>query len=90
MTNARLVFAAQPLTTGARILQSQHRLEGDEMKPMNERLLRVAQCGFVTLNDPHVIADAQQRIDSLTDLLRQHDCNVDGLRSVGECVDNTG
>lgn len=31
--------------------------------------------------------ELRTRIDALSALLRQHDCSVDGLRSVGECVD---
>ena len=34
------------------------------------------------------VRELTAKIAVLRDLLRHHRCNVDGLRTVGECVDN--
>jgi len=51
-----------------------------------DRALRVAMTGIVPVDDPHIIADMQARIDALGALLEQHRCQVDSHMSVGECV----
>lgn len=54
---------------------------------LSARAMRVAWSGVVPDDDQHVIADMQQRMDALGEALRAHRCIVDGLMTVGECVD---